>query len=116
MNGLSTPDAPEPSERKINAMASDVVFNASRGSVRPWKNTVLGLGISSMTGSKSVITVLNRQGHAISYSSVKELETEIAYSCSSQERETPFGLVQSDSLATGMNDHDLLVFELSGRD
>jgi hypothetical protein len=101
MNGLSTPDNP-PSERKINAMASDTVFNVSHGTVRPWKSTVLGLGISSMTGSKAAVTVLNRQGHSISYSAIKELETEIAYSCMSQERETPFGLVQSDNLATGM--------------
>lgn len=102
MNGLNQSNAPETSERKITAMASDAIFNSSRGSIRPWKNTVLGLGISSLTGSKTAITVLNRQGHAISYPTVKELETEIAYSCSSEDRDTPSGLAQSDILATGM--------------
>lgn len=101
MNGLSTQDNPESSDRKINAMASDTVFNVSHGTVRPWKSTVLGLGVSSMTASKAAVTVLNRQGHCISYPAIKELETEIAYSCSSQERQTPVGLVQSDNLATG---------------
>jgi len=101
MNGLES-DGAESTERKITAMASDAVFNCSRGSIRPWKNTALGLGISSLTGSKTVIRVLNRQGHAISYSRVKELETEIAYSCASEDRETPSGLVQSEVLATGM--------------
>lgn len=102
MNGLNKSDAPEASDRKITAMASDAIFNSSRGSIRPWKNTVLGLGISSLTGSKTVITVLNRQGHAISYPTVKEIETEIAYSCSSEDQETPPGLALSDILATGM--------------
>lgn len=103
MNGLNKSDAPETSERKISAMASDAIFNSSHGSVRPWKNTMLGLGLSSLTGSKTTITVLNRQGHSISYNTVKELETEIAYSCASGDQETPHGLVQSDNLATGIS-------------
>ena len=57
--------------------------------------------LSSLTGSKTVITVLNRQGHTISYHNIKELETELAYSCSSDDQETPAGLTQSDILATG---------------
>ena len=101
MNGLES-DGAESTERKITAMASDAVFNCSRGSIRPWKNTALGLGILSLTCFKTVITVLNRQGHTISYSTVKELETEIAYSCASEDRETPSGLVQSEVLATYM--------------
>ena len=101
MNGLED-NGDKSTERKITAMGSDAVFNCSRGSVRPWKNTALGLGMSSLTGSKTALTVLNRQGHAISYSIVKELETEIAYCCASEGRETPSGLVQSEVLATGM--------------
>lgn len=101
MNGLES-DGDKSTDRKITAMGSDAVFNCSRGSVRPWKNTALGLGMSSLTGSKTVLTVLNRQGHAISYPLVKELETEIAYSCASEGQETPSGLVQSELLATGM--------------
>ena len=64
---------------------------------------MLGLGLSSLTGSKTTIIVLNRQGHTISYHTVKELKTEMAYSCSSGDRETPPGLVQSDILATDMS-------------
>lgn len=64
---------------------------------------MLGLGLSSLIASKTAITILNRQGHTISYHTVNDLETEIAYSCSSEERETPSELAQLDILATGMS-------------
>ena len=88
-------------ERKIYAMASDAVYNCLSGSTRPWKHLALGLGLCTLTGSKKVITILNRFGHCISYDEVKRLETEIAFTCSSAERNTPAGLLVDPSLATG---------------
>ena len=41
----------------------------------------LGLGLSTLNGSKTVLNILNRFGHCISYDDVKRLETEMAYSC-----------------------------------
>ncbi|KAJ8024334.1 hypothetical protein HOLleu_37052 [Holothuria leucospilota] len=79
-------------------MAADAVFNTSRGTVRPWKHTVLGL--TSMLGSKVAVTILNHLGHTVSYDECKRMETEIAYSCSSGDRETPSGLMLNSSLAT----------------
>ena len=88
-------------ERKVIASASDAVFNCTRGTVQPWKHLTLGLGLGTMTGSKSVLTVLNRLGHCISYNQVKSLETEIAYTCSDSKRETPAGIHLCEGLATG---------------
>lgn len=82
-------------------MASDAIFNCTRGSLRPWKSQALGLGLGSLTGSKSVLTILNRLGHCISYAEVKRIETEIAFACSDDQRETPDGLNLRDDLATG---------------
>lgn len=39
-------------DRKVASMASDAVFNVTRGSVKPWKHVAMGLGVSSLTGSK----------------------------------------------------------------
>lgn len=39
-------------DRKVSSMASDAIFNVSRGKVKPWKQTVMGLGLASLTGSK----------------------------------------------------------------
>ncbi len=88
-------------ERKALASASDAVFNCTRGTVRPWKHQSLGLGLGTLTGSKVVLTILNRFGHSISYDEVKRLETEIAYACSEGGRETPAGLYLQDGLGTG---------------
>ena len=105
-------------ERKVMAMASDTVFNTTRGTVRPWKHTVTGLALSSITGSKTVCQVLNRCGHAISYDEVKSLETEMAYACCKETRETPDGMtIADDSLATGTawDNYDVLLETLDGK-
>ena len=59
------------------------------------------LGVSSMLGSKTAVTILNRLGHTVSYDECKRLETEIAYTCTSGELETPVGLILQGTLATG---------------
>lgn len=88
-------------ERKAVASASDAVFNCTKGTVCPWKHQSLGLGLGTLTGSKSLLTILNRFGHCISYDEVKRLETEMAYSCSDSGCETPAGLNLHSNLATG---------------
>lgn len=100
LSGLAT-NPGDAAQRHSISMASDAVFTTSRGSVRPWKNTVLGLGFSSLLGSKTAITTLNRLGHTVSYDECKRLETEIAYTCSAGELETPAGLILENSSATG---------------
>ncbi len=100
-------------ERKAVAGASDAVFNCTRGTVCPWKHQFLGLGLGTLTGSKSLLTVLNRFGHCISYDEVKRLETEMAYSCSDTGCETPDGLNLHSNLATGKtNTNSLLVHDV----
>ena len=68
----------ESSQLKSMSLASDAVYSTSRGAVRPWKNTALGLGLCSVLGSKQAITILNRMGHTVSYDECKRFETEIA--------------------------------------
>ena len=80
-------------ERKAEASASDAAFNCTRGSVSPWKHQSLGLGLGTLTGSKSLPTILNRLGHCICYDEVKQLEIEMAYTCSDSGCETPAGLL-----------------------
>ena len=100
LSGLA-PNPGDAAQRKTLSMASDAVFATSRGTVRPWKNTSLGLGLSALLGSKTGTTILNRLGHTVSYDECKRLETEIAYTCTSRELETPAGLLLQPLLATG---------------
>ena len=85
-------NSPETIQRKANALTSDAVYNVSRGTVRPWKNVVLCLGLSAITGSKLDVQVLYRRSHCINYSEVKALETEFVFSAAKDDRESPHGI------------------------
>ena len=108
---------PETIQRKANALASDAVYNVSRGTVRPWKNVVLGLGISVITGSKLDVQVLNRHGLCINYSKVKAFETEYAFSVAKDNREIPHGikLVSNFSTAGVWDSNDANIEALDGK-
>ena len=75
-------------------------FNATHGSVKLWKYTTLGLELSSLTGSKLSLQILNRLGHSISYSEAKGLETEFAYLVELLDRDSPGGIQLYLYLAT----------------
>ena len=97
---LKTENCVEAIQRKVEALASDVAYTVSRGNIRPWKNLVLGLGLSAKTGFKLVVQVLNRQGYCINYSDVKALETKFAYSVVSEDQESPDGIRLLPNLST----------------
>ena len=105
-------------ERKVMALSSDAVYNASRGTVRPWKHTVLGLGLGSLTGSKLTLRILNRLGCTISYDEVKALETEFAFSAEAKERDSPVGIELLPSLGTGLawDNYDVNMDTIDGKD
>ncbi|XP_048857264.1 uncharacterized protein LOC125724829 [Brienomyrus brachyistius] len=104
-------------DRKVALMASDAVFNVSWGTVKPWKHIAMGLGMSSLTGSKLVLQILNRAGHSISYSDAKGLETEFAYSVTSDGRDAPDGihLLPDRSTACVWDNNDANVETLDGK-
>ena len=105
-------------EGKVTAMSSDAVFNASRGLVRPWKHTVLGLGLGTLTGSKLILRILNRLGNCLGYNEVKALETEFAFSAEENERDAPDGIQLKPNLGTGLawDNYDVNMETLDGKD
>ena len=104
--------------RKVMAMSSDAVFNVSRGSVRQRKQTALGLGIGTLTGSALVLRILNLLGHSLSYDEVKSLETEFAFSANENDCEAPDGIKFQPDLATGLawDNYDVNMETLDGKD
>ena len=46
--------------RLTNSGSADAIFACSGGKLIPWKNLSLGLALKSMTGRKSVVSLLNR--------------------------------------------------------
>ena len=79
-------------QRKANALASVAEYNVRRGSVRPWKSPVLGLGISTITGSKLAVQILNRRSQCINYSEVKALKIKLVFTAAKDDRENRHGI------------------------
>ena len=70
--------------RKVVSIAQDIIYCTSKGRIRTPKHILLPMTIHNMTGSKSVVTLINRFGHGISYTELEELQTAMAASRLSQ--------------------------------
>ena len=73
---------------------------------------------ASLTGSETVVQILNRTGHCISYSETKGLETEFAYSAAADERDSPDGIRLDPTVATASvwDNNDANVETLDGKE
>ena len=121
--GLHEPsgvDNREAVNRKVISMSSDAVYNTSRGTVRPWKHTLLGLGLGlgTLTGSKLILRILNRLGHSMSYDEVKALETEFAFSAETNDQDAPDGIDLNPNRGTGLawDNYDVNMDTIDGKD
>ena len=65
-------------KRLIDLIGQDVMFNATSGRVKTVKHIQLGMFLKRKTGSKEIVTCMNRLGHFLCYSELLELETNIA--------------------------------------
>ena len=64
--------------RLVLSLAQDLLYNVSNGRQKTPKHVSLPLAVKNLTGSKEVITLLNRYGHGMSYDQVLEMETRLA--------------------------------------
>ena len=62
----------------IDSIGQDIVFNATSGKAKTVKHIQLGMFLKRKTGSKEIVTCMNRLGHSLCYSELLELETNIA--------------------------------------
>ena len=67
-------------------MTADTVFLVTNGRKKPSKHLKLGLTIKSMTGRNKLIGMLNRYGHCVSYTTTEDLETELTFTVTSDQR------------------------------
>ena len=65
-------------ERHILAIAQDMIHAASHGRIKTPKHVGLAMSIRHMTGSKQLITMLNRLGHCSSYDEIEIVDTSLA--------------------------------------
>ena len=65
-------------ERKIIMAGQDLIHCASHARVKLPKQVGLAICVKHLTGSKQLITLLNRMGHCSSYEEIAQLETSLA--------------------------------------
>ena len=74
-------------KRLVNSFGSDIVNGVMKGRMLTKKHYFLSLGLHSMIGTRSVITILNKLGHCLNYNKTCEIETAIADSTSIRAKE-----------------------------
>jgi hypothetical protein len=65
-------------QRQIMSFGQDLIYAVSKGRQKTPKHVALPLTVKNLTGSKEVITLLNRYGHGMSYEQVLLVETRLA--------------------------------------
>lgn len=108
--------ASEAVKRHAKSASQDALFSVHNGQLLTKKHILLGNLVHSMTGSRKLMTVLNRLGHCISYSKYEELETELATTIQSRQKCSPKGAKRGPVMGNAFDNYDELVHTLSGLD
>ena len=105
-------------QRRIKSIGEDIIYAVSSGAKIPAKHLQVGLAMKSLTGSRKVIEVLNRLGHSISYSAVEEIETELTFEGTKENRLIPQQMTMDSEAGVGLafDNFDRFVETLSGKD
>ena len=115
--GGPNPDRHTERVRRCSESTSlDALFVVVRENVKPKKHVALGIAVKSMTGSKQLVTMLNRFGHCLNYSAVEELETAVGYAIHEKEQTCPDGTVPNLPMGVAFDNFDELSNTLSGAD
>ena len=103
-------------QRWAASASQDALFAIRKGLVKPKKHIALGMAVKGMTGSKNLVSILNRFGHCLNYNCLEELETAIGSAIQDREVACPEGTVQDLPFGVAFDNFDELTETLSGSD
>ncbi|CAH1110930.1 unnamed protein product [Psylliodes chrysocephalus] len=63
---------------RIKSLCEDIIFIVTKRRIKPPKQLKLGLTIKLLTNSR-ILTILNKLGYTIAYTTAEELETELTF-------------------------------------
>ena len=116
LGGPNTSHYSETVKRRSDSLSQDALFSVQHGNLKPKKHILMGMSMKSMTGSKKIITMLNRMGHSINYHAVEEIETDLAYAILDRKEACPAGSVPGVPCGLAFDNYDELTNTLSGAD
>ena len=94
------PSNSEEEERRIVMLGEDLIHAASSSRVKTPKHVGLAVTLHHITGSKEVVTLLNRMGHCSSYDEVEIVNTAWAREVRARSEET--GVVVPSNISPGV--------------
>ena len=100
-NGTVAPSCQDPEdERRVLMLGQDMVHAVTRGRVKTPKHVGLAVTLHHITGSKQIVTLLNRMGHCISYDDVEVVDTSLAQEIITKSEES--GVVIPSNISPGV--------------
>ncbi|XP_062513276.1 uncharacterized protein LOC134189062 [Corticium candelabrum] len=78
LNDVSLYNVPEITHRRVLSIAQDIIYTAHNGRVKTSRQVLLPTAIHHITRSAQVVSLLNRFGHGISMSQIKEMDNALA--------------------------------------
>ena len=101
---------------RSDSLSQDALFLVKNGNLKPRKHILMGLSLKSLTGSKKILSILNRMGHSITYHAVEEIETNLAYDILNRQSNCPAGTVSGVPCGLAFDNYNELTHILSGSD
>ena len=101
---------------RIKSMSEDAVFAATTGLKKPQKHLMLGIALTSLTGSRKVIEIMNRLGHCASYHTIKDVETEATLESTKRNFVTPLGMKPRCETDVAWDNFDRFVETITGKE
>ena len=103
-------------QRLIKSFAQDLIFGESRGKIKSPKQILLPYAVKTVTNNVELIQMLNRCGHGIAYSQLKEINTALYLQkmASTSEIPLPDNIQPHVSTTLAWNNIDHLEETLSG--
>ena len=102
--------------RRSDSLSQDALFLVKNGNLKPRKHILMGLSLKSLTGSKKILSILNRMGHSINYHAVEEIETNLAFDILNRQLNCPAGTASGVPCGLAFDNYDELTHTLSGSD
>ena len=65
-------------ERHVITIGQDIIHSASHARVKTPKHASLAMAVRHLTGSKQIVTILNRLGHCSSYEDIEVIDASLA--------------------------------------
>ena len=105
--------------RHILSIAQDIIHATTHGRVKTPKHVGLAMSVRLITGSKQLITMLNRLGHCLSYDETERIDTSLALEVTAKSEDTgvciPSNIVPGGFVQVAADNNDINEETLDGK-